>query len=140
MKNKKKVLTYKEKLFQDCKDLWAECVKARAGYKSEYSGKWGKQIGGEEVLNAHHLAGKSCYALRFWIEGGMCLTKGEHNFIAHHSGRAEKFREFVKTKRGKDFFDKAKIMKRHGKPTPLELTKIYLQQELKKYGMMEVSE
>ncbi len=65
--------------------LWAKCIKARAGWKSEYSGK-------EDCLHSHHIGGKSCHAMRWSLWNGICLTSGEHFFIAHNQGRSQKMR------------------------------------------------
>lgn len=65
--------------------LWAECIKERAGRVSEYSGKSG-------ILHAHHIVGKANYRLRWELKNGISITGGEHKFIAHHMGRAYKFR------------------------------------------------
>ena len=115
-----------------CDNLWADVVKAKAGYKSEYSGKLGKQIGGEEILNAHHLCGKGSRFLRYCLDNGMSLTMGEHKYIAHHTGRQEMFRDRVKQLRGGDIYDRLKLMKNNKSPS-LILIKIYLEQELEKY-------
>ncbi len=82
-----------------CDDLWSLCVKARAGFKSELSGK-------TEMLNAHHLRGKSNYALRYSLINGFCCTGGEHIFGFHHTGRREQYEERVKLIRGKDIFER----------------------------------
>lgn len=128
---KRKPKTANKKLKDECDALWAECIKLRAGYKSEYSGKPGKQIGGDSILNAHHLIGKSSLGLRYNFDNGICLTNGEHNFIAHHTQRAEGFREFVKSLRGEDIFEKLTKFK-HKTSTSLRMYKIYLEQEIKK--------
>lgn len=75
---------------------WADLIKLMAGYKSEYSGKAGKQIGGDYILNAHHILGKKNFALRYSIINGICLTSGEHCFIAHGNNlQKRKFDKFI---------------------------------------------
>lgn len=96
------------KKYKEYDDLWADCIKLRAGYKSELSGREGRQIGGESVLHAHHLSGKSSHELRFSLDSGICLTSGEHRFVAHVEGRKEKFNNNVKLIRGDDAFEKLK--------------------------------
>jgi len=130
---KRKPKTKKQKPYDECVALWAECVKSKAGYKSEYSGKWGKQIGGEEILHAHHICGKSSHQLRFCIENGVCLTSGEHKFIAHHAGRYEYFREFIVKVRGWDFYETMKLYKHQGEKADLEFTKSSLKSKLEEF-------
>ena len=80
----------------ECDKLWSEAVKLRAGYRSEYSGTRGTQIGGDKVLNAHHILTKPNFTLRYSLENGICLTAGEHHFIAHGNYKqAKKFRDFI---------------------------------------------
>jgi len=69
--------------------LWAECVKERAGRRSEYSGK-------TDRLNAHHILGKASQRLRWELENGVCITGGEHKYIAHgDTTRKSKFEEWA---------------------------------------------
>jgi hypothetical protein len=119
-------------LKKECDKLWADCIKARAGYRSEYSQKPGRQIGGESVLCAHHLAGKNSYRLRYELDNGMCLTCGEHAFIAHRADRVGAFREFVKTKRGEDIYGALYLLK--GGTSKLWAVKEYLTQKLNEWG------
>ena len=114
-----------------CDKLWAEVVKKRAGYKSEYSGKaYDKENG--VYLAAHHLIYKHNYRMRFEILNGFCLTIGEHKFIAHHPHREEAFKEVVKQVKGDDIFDRLNEMYRLSKTggTDLGLVEIYLKQQL----------
>jgi hypothetical protein len=108
-----------------CDRIWAEIVKRRAGYKSEYTRRDGS-------LHAHHLVGKPCYRLRYELDNGICLTAGEHKFVAHHTGRAEQFRDFVKSYRGKDTFEKLNLLRRLGGKTRLQDVYLYLLNELRK--------
>jgi nucleoside-triphosphatase THEP1 len=105
--------------------LWADCVKARAQYRSEYSGK-------EGCLHAHHIHGKSNYRLRFELRNGVCITGGEHKFIAHHSGRSAKFKRWAMDLR--QLWDaEVEILERQLGSTDLFLVEIYLKQQLKKF-------
>jgi len=61
-------------LRKECDRLWKEAVYLRAGYKSELSGKAGKQIGGDHVLNAHHIIHKPNNYLRYSLDNGICVT------------------------------------------------------------------
>ena len=113
-----------------CDELWSEIIKRKAGYKSEYSGKLGKKAGGDEILNAHHIVGKPNYRLRYELENGICLTGGEHKFIAHHTGRQEMFRERIKQIKGKDIYDKLNAL-RNVTSKDIKLTYLFLSEKLK---------
>jgi hypothetical protein len=91
---------YTREKMKQCDKLWAEIVKMKASYYSEYSNKAGRQIGGEDVLHAHHLMGKATRAMRYCIDNGICLTAGEHHFIAHVEGRKTMFHRRVLDVRG----------------------------------------
>ena len=114
-----------------CDDLWAECIKARAGYVSELSGKEGRQIGGPSILHAHHMFGKSSYRLRYELRNGIALTAGEHTFGVHHQGRREAVEERIRLKRGEDWEYCSGLSKHPGK-TDLKMVLIFLQNELRK--------
>jgi hypothetical protein len=114
-----------------CDNLWADIIKAKAGYKSEYSGKLGKQAGGDEILNSHHMVGKPNYRLRYEFDNGICLTGGEHTFIAHHTGRQEMFRERVKQIRGEDIYDRLNLL-RNSTSKDIRLTYLFLLEESRK--------
>lgn len=111
---------------KELEKLWSECVKARAGYKSEYSGK-------TEGLNSHHIHGKPSYRLRFELDNGVCLTAGEHLYIAHHTARSEDFKKWACNLRGFDS-DKARILSNNCGGNDLFAVKIYLQQKLKEFN------
>jgi hypothetical protein len=113
----------------ECDKLWSDCIKARAGYKSEISGKSG-------ALHAHHLVGKPTLRLRYDLENGIALTPGEHFYIAHNTGRQEKFRENVKALRGEDIFERLTRYKWIKNPVDLNAVKVYLQEELKRFKRM----
>lgn len=104
--------------------LWSECIKARAGYVSEYSGK-------TENLNSHHLHGKPTYRLRFELDNGVCITGGEHKFIAHDTFKSEGFKKWAMNLRGFDN-DKAMSMNRAG-GTDMFAVQIYLKKKLKEF-------
>lgn len=124
-----------EVLLKICKALWTECIKVRAGYKSELSGREGLQIGGAFVIQAHHLYGKSCYRLRFELDNGICITTGEHNYYAHGSrDRQDRFEDKVKKLRGERIYDHLRELKHLPTKTDLYVVKFYLEEELKKFG------
>lgn len=106
--------------------LWAECVKARAGYRCEYSGKKGQ-------LNAHHIDGKPNYRLRYELENGICITNGVHFYVAHHAGRAQEFRK--KALQIREIDEKFLETLRHlTGGSDLFLVKLYLEKEFKKWN------
>ena len=107
-----------------CDELWAKVIKAKAGYKSELSGK-------TESLHAHHIAGKPNYRLRYEIENGICLTAGEHFFGIHHQGRQKDYEARIKAVRGEDIYERLEKLKSESKTKNLKLVKIYLESELK---------
>ena len=119
-------------LKNQCDDLRREIIYRRAGYRSEWSGRAGKKAGGTDILQDHHPAGKPNNRLRYELENGICLTIGEHSWIAHNQGRAEEFRRFILKKKGANFFDKMELLKNQSGKTDLRMIKIYLEAELKK--------
>lgn len=124
-----------KELKKDCDELWSECIKARAKYKSEISGKEGRQIGGDSILNAHHISGKSSLRLRYELENGICLTKGEHFFGIHHQGRQKSYEEKIKKVKGKDIYEKMKRLKNITGKTDLNIVEIYLKKKLSEYKL-----
>lgn len=124
----------KKSLKKECDELWALLVKAKAGYKSEISGKEGRQIGGESILHAHHIKGKPNYRLRYEITNGVCLTAGEHKFGVHVEGRKASYEKRIAEAKGKKVMDKlASISTFAVGGTRLIMVKIYLENELKKF-------
>ena len=116
-----------KKLFNRCERLWKEIVKLRAGHKSELSGL------PADPAHPHHCLGKSTYALRFDIRGGMCITAGEH-FQAHSTDNFrinEKIREVLKNREGKNIIEILEIQKRRTKIN-LQIVEMQLKEELKK--------
>lgn len=110
-------------------NIWAECVKARACQASEYSRKTRDE---GHQLHAHHIIGKSTHALRWDLDNGICLTGGEHKFIAHgDTRRAEIFKDWALTRRKAT--EKMKIKKYQTGGVDLFGTKEYLKQQLKEF-------
>lgn len=108
-----------------CDKLWAEIIKARAGYQSEISGK-------TKGLNAHHIAGKPNLKLRYDFDNGICITGGEHIFGIHHAGREQEYREKIKRVRGADIYERLSRFSKGSYKIDLKMMKIYLTAELKK--------
>jgi len=113
-----------------CDKLWADCVKAKAGYVSEISNKRGKQIGGEYVLNAHQINGKPNHQLRYDIDNGVCLTSGEHKFGIHNQGKKAEYEEKIKQAKGYDCYSSMKSLKWKSGKIDLQVVKLYLEKEL----------
>ena len=104
--------------------LWAKAIKLRAGMKSEY-----KHIP-DSYLAAHHITGKSSYALRWSLDNGVCITTGQHHFVAHHQGRCQQFREWALKLRG--VTEEGLRITARGK-VDLFAIEIYLKQKIKEY-------
>jgi hypothetical protein len=126
---KRKTISKHKKMMKECDQMWSEIVKIKAGYKSEYSGKKGKEVGGYAILNSHHLIGKSSLALRYNIENGSCITNGEHFYIAGVEGRKEMFKQRIIEVRGYDVFAKLRANK-FKTSTTLSMYYLYLKQAL----------
>ena len=105
-------------------ELWSKIIKLRAGNKSELSGK-------TENLHSHHIAGKSCYRLRWELDGGICVTGGEHFYCIHNQGRAKEYEEKIKRVKGQDIFERLENLKNE-KCKDLIFVNLYLKRELKK--------
>jgi len=129
--SKQKQLAWKDSdcLVAQCDDLWREIIKAKAGYRSELSGKMADPENGI-YLQSHHILQKPNRRLRYELENGICITKGEHNWGAH-GGRQEEFRRKIQAIRGADIFDRLYLLKNQ-KPPDMIMLKIYLTKELEK--------
>ena len=148
LKMKKKILKDtmpklpKSQLAKICYDLWRDCIKERAGWRSEISGtpakigKSGKMIG----LDSHHIAGKSNYWLRFNLDNGIALDSFKEHINGVHANdpiRSEEYRERVINYIGRDKWEELKAL-RHKKGRPdLIKVKEYLETKLKEYKNLE---
>ena len=102
--------------------LWATVVKLRAGMKSEY-----KHLPNTN-LHAHHIIGKSTLALRYNLDNGVCVTGGQHFFVAHHTGRSAKFKTWALSHRGVTEDD---LLLTSRNRVDLWATQMYLEQKIK---------
>lgn len=97
----------KKKLFPTRKAenefYWGVLIKARAGFKSELSGKDGE-------LHPHHLRGKPNNALRYSLLNGICCTAYEHKFLFHNTDKRYIVEEKVKQLRGRKIFESLESM------------------------------
>jgi len=107
---------------KDLDKLWAKAVKLRAGLKSEY--------GGEGYLAAHHITGKPTLSLRYALENGVCITTGQHHFVAHNTGRSKAFREWALRQRGvtEEYLERIKNNR-----VDKFAMRIYLEKEIERY-------
>lgn len=118
-------------LKKQCDALWYEIIKKRAGYKSELTGREGRQIGGGFVICAHHIGGKPNHRLRYELDNGICLENGgEHKFGIHNPNREKEYREKIKAVKGEDIYERMLMLKHQRGTTDLQLVKIYLTKEL----------
>jgi len=109
----------------DLHEMWARIIKHRAGWKSELSGATG-------ILNAHHIARKPNYYLRFSLENGICITQGEHKFGVHGE-KAEEYRAMIIAKIGQDRWDWLQGLRRNAPMMTLDEAETMLMRELFKY-------
>ena len=107
---------------KDLDELWSKVIKLRAGLKSEY--------GGEGYLAAHHIIGKQTLSYRYSLMNGICITTGQHHFVAHNTGRSAKFKEWALRQRGitEEYLDKIKYNQ-----VDKFAMKLYLEQEIARY-------
>jgi len=121
---------------KQCDDLWTLIIKTRAGFKSELSGKEGRQIGGNTVLTAHHIFGKSNNRLRYDLKNGICLDNhSEHIWGVHNRNNpplAYGIHEQILKKIGKETEKYLQSIRQFKGKVDLKLIKIYLESELKK--------
>jgi len=108
---------------QENDKLWAKAIKLRAGMKSEHGPADG-------YLAAHHIIGKDTYALRFNLDNGVCITTGQHSFVAHRTGRSARFKEWALKKRGVTE-DQLKLTSRN--KVDLFGVKLYLENKIKEF-------
>lgn len=123
----------KKILIKECDGLWSEIILRKAGFRSEISGLPGRQIDNDgHILQAHHIARKPNYRLRYELENGIALTIGEHKRGIHGTDE-ELYRERIKKVKGQDIYERMSLLRNASSPS-LELIKIYLEQELLKYS------
>ena len=113
--------------------LWGDCVKARAGMKSEFSGNPG-------ILHPHHIMQKPNHRLRWELDNGVCLTGGEH-FGWHRQAKSSWDADRKMADKAKALFlemrgtteEKLLILKRQSGGVDKFLVKIYLTQKLAEF-------
>lgn len=111
--------------------LWSEAVKVRARHRSELSGK-------TERLHSHHILHKPTFRLRWELDNGVCITAGEHKFIAHGTRlRSRTFEEWALSRLDKATVDKLMIMERTTGSVDMKAVEIYLKQKLEDYRKWE---
>ena len=127
MRKSRKDLKYTRNMTPTLKELdvlWSKVIKLRAGMKSEY-----KHIEGSYLV-AHHITGKNTLARRYALENGVCITTGQHHYVAHNTGRSAKFKAWALAKRGvtEEYLD---IISRN--TVDKFAVKLYLEQKIKEY-------
>jgi len=123
----------KPDLKKECDKLWADIIKLRAGHKSELT--MARRLHPNEsvgILNAHHIARKPNYRLRYEIKNGICLTAWQHKY-GIHGNHEERYRNYIKLVRGQDIYERMELLRQMGGKSDLTLVKIYLEKELGKY-------
>ena len=79
------------KLLRKALKLWAKCVKERDGHVCQLCGARDGELndhGKPVILNAHHLVGRRCRALRLDLKNGLTLCAACHKFssLGPHKG------------------------------------------------------
>lgn len=97
MKKSKKPKSEKDKLEEDCLDLWSLCVKTR-DRKCMVSGK-------DYDLQGHHIRSRTHKVTYLDIENGMALTSGVHCLQKFNP---EKFHDLVIDVIGAEEYDRLK--------------------------------
>jgi hypothetical protein len=92
-------------LYDLCDDLWSRAVKVLAGNKCEYS--WSSN----GVLNSHHMFSRSNKSTRWDVNNGVCLLAQYHTLNSKFSAHKTPFifQEWIKEKRGEEWYDSLKL-------------------------------
>ena len=126
----KSIVGFMTPLDKQLDTLWSELVKLRAGGKCEYCRR-------PDTLNSHHIFSRSKRSTRWDERNGACLCAGHHTLsstLSAHKTPIE-FIEFLREKRGEEWY---KILRLRAMTLAAgldkKLIKVYLKQEIKKYG------
>ena len=79
------------KLRRKAFSLWTKCVKERDNHTCQLCGARDGELnanGKPTIINAHHVIGRRCKALRFDVRNGLALCAGCHRFspVGPHRG------------------------------------------------------
>lgn len=87
-----------------CDTLWAEVVKAQAGYKCEFCKR-------PDTLNSHHVFSRSKSSTRHDVDNGVCLCVAHHTFSSGFSAHKTpvEFIEWLKERRGEAWYLKLRL-------------------------------
>ena len=110
---------------KDLDKLWAKVIKLRAGMQSEY----GVIIPCH--LAAHHIIGKQTLALRYNLGNGVCITTGQHHYVAHNTGRSAKFKQWALDHRG---VTEEQLMMTSRNRIDMFAMKLYLESKIEEYS------
>lgn len=82
-KKPKRLAVRRDSLEKECDELWSDCIKLRAGFKSELSNQPAWNFNGEKVggIVGHHIIKKPNLWLRYSLDNGICVTDYEHDEI-----------------------------------------------------------
>lgn len=77
---KKQLKSRRDSLEKECDEIWRDIIYMKAGFKSQLSGTMAVLENGRITgLNAHHIAKKPNYWLRYSLLNGFCCTPDEHS-------------------------------------------------------------
>lgn len=110
---------------KDLDKLWIKAIKLRAGMKSEL-----KHIP-DAYIASHHILGKATLALRYSLDNGVCITTGQHHYVAHNTGRSEKFKQWALNHRG---VSEEQLRMMANNKTDRFFIKAYLESKIKEFS------
>jgi predicted nucleic acid-binding Zn ribbon protein len=103
--------------------LWSTYIKARAGFKTEIPLK--VESDSEPILNSHHIVKKPNRLLRYNVDNGICVTKGQHNYGFH--GKDYIYMESMTRRlRGENIYEELKGLAN-------DKTKVFLKEEEERF-------
>ncbi len=110
--------------------IWQEIIKVRAKYKCEYP-----NCRKTEYLNAHHIHSKSKKSTRYDTDNGICLCSGHHSLNNNSAHKDPDFKSILieNNIRTKEFFEKLRYRAFQPAKLDLNLIKLDLLNQLKKY-------
>jgi hypothetical protein len=94
---KKKVVSERKKLIEDCDKIWALCIKARDRVCRYTSSDYG--------LQAHHIRSRSHLSTRWLLDNGLTLSNKVHVLQKFNP---EKFQDIIIEIIGQDFYEEMK--------------------------------
>jgi len=127
-KSKKSIAHRSDSLEKEVDEIWSQCIKLRALFKSELSGVSGViQNDRVEFLNSHHIAKKPNYHLRYSLDNGFCLLESEHEEFHFEATGKEFERRSIKLV-GQERWDRLSLLKND----TLKPVLVYIKEDLLK--------